>query len=300
MALARPIENFETGNFASYPWQFPGILPWTVVTTAPYEGTYCAQSGAITHNQSTKMSVALTVLTDGNISFYYKVSSEPNWDLLKFWIDGTKMGQWSGTVAWTQATYPVTAGSHTFMWEYVKDGTQSVGSDKAWVDQIIFPPVQSAVIPLGIVTASVPDGWVGKTYSQQLAATGGTAPYIWSDLNSSLVGTGLTLSSNGLLSGAPSHTGRIDFTANVQDQASGSTSKAYSFTVYLNGDADGSGAINISDAVYIIAYIFSGGSAPVPTGRGDVDCSSSINISDAVYLISYIFSGGPAPCVASK
>ena len=48
MILARPIENFETGNFASYPWQFPGILPWTIVTSAPYEGTYCAQSGAIT------------------------------------------------------------------------------------------------------------------------------------------------------------------------------------------------------------------------------------------------------------
>ena len=246
------------------------------------------------------MSVALTVLTDGNISFYYKVSSEPNWDLLKFWIDGTKMGQWSGTVAWTQTTYPVAAGSHTFMWEYVKDGTQSAGSDKAWVDQIIFPPVQSAVIPLGIVTASVPDGWVGKAYSQQLTANGGTVPYVWTDLNNDLDSSGLTLSTGGLLSGTPVKAKQINFTARVQDQASGTSNKAYTFMVYMNGDADGSGAINISDAVYIIAYIFSGGSTPVPTGRGDVDCSSSINISDAVYLISYVFGGGPAPCVASK
>ncbi len=65
---------------------------------------------------------------------------------------------------------------------------------------------------------------------------------------------------------------------------------------YIPGDANGSGAVNISDAVYLIAYIFSGGSAPEPLLAGDANCSGSVNISDAVYLIAYIFSGGPAPC----
>jgi hypothetical protein len=153
---------------------------------------------------------------------------------------------------------------------------------------------------LEIITATVPDGWVHKAYSQQMNATGGTLPYTWSDLNSNLVGTGLVLSSSGLLSGTPSHTGQIDFTANVQDQASGSTSRAYSFKVYLNGDADGSDTVDISDAVYIIAYIFSGGSAPVPLAAGDANCDHGVDISDVVLLISYIFGGGAAPCAASK
>jgi hypothetical protein len=151
---------------------------------------------------------------------------------------------------------------------------------------------------LGITTMSLPDGWVGKSYSQQLTASGGTAPYSWSDLNGNLVGTGLALSGSGLLAGTPSHSGQIDFTAKVQDQASGTANKPYSFMIYMNGDADGSGTIDISDAVYLITYIFAGGPAPNPLGRGDADCSSSIDISDAVYLIAYIFSGGPAPCVA--
>ncbi len=69
---------------------------------------------------------------------------------------------------------------------------------------------------------------------------------------------------------------------------------------YLCGDANGSGSINISDAVYLIAYIFSGGPAPSPLLAGDANCSGSVNISDAVYLIAYIFSGGPAPCAACK
>jgi len=66
---------------------------------------------------------------------------------------------------------------------------------------------------------------------------------------------------------------------------------------WLVGDADGSGSINISDAVYLIAYIFAQGDPPTPhpVGSGDADCSHSVNISDAVYLIAYIFSHGPAP-----
>ena len=62
------------------------------------------------------------------------------------------------------------------------------------------------------------------------------------------------------------------------------------------GDADGEGTINIADAVFLVAYIFSGGAAPSPLGAGDADCSGDVNIADVVYLVAYIFSSGPAPC----
>lgn len=62
------------------------------------------------------------------------------------------------------------------------------------------------------------------------------------------------------------------------------------------GDANGDNGIDVSDAVFLIAYIFSGGPAPNPFEYGDVNCDSAIDISDAVYLISYIFSGGSTPC----
>lgn len=45
----------------------------------------------------------------------------------------------SGTVAWSQASFPVAAGTHTYKFEYSKDNSQSSGSDCAWVDNIIFP-----------------------------------------------------------------------------------------------------------------------------------------------------------------
>jgi hypothetical protein len=62
------------------------------------------------------------------------------------------------------------------------------------------------------------------------------------------------------------------------------------------GDADGDRVITIADAVFLVAYIFSGGPAPKPEAIGDADCDSVITIADVVYLVAYIFSAGPAPC----
>jgi hypothetical protein len=65
---------------------------------------------------------------------------------------------------------------------------------------------------------------------------------------------------------------------------------------WVCGDADSNDIVNVSDAVYLIGYIFGGGPAPDPLLSGDADCNLIVNVSDAVFLIGYIFGGGPAPC----
>ena len=62
------------------------------------------------------------------------------------------------------------------------------------------------------------------------------------------------------------------------------------------GDANGDSFINISDAVYIVNYVFLGGEAPEPLSVADVNCDTKTNISDAVYLILYVFANGNDPC----
>jgi uncharacterized protein (TIGR02145 family) len=64
------------------------------------------------------------------------------------------------------------------------------------------------------------------------------------------------------------------------------------------GDANADGAVDISDVVFLIAYIFSGGDAPQPLLAGDANYDSAVDISDVVYLIAYIFSGGSQPYCA--
>jgi hypothetical protein len=64
---------------------------------------------------------------------------------------------------------------------------------------------------------------------------------------------------------------------------------------YVDGDADGSGGVDIDDVVFSIDYIFTGGQPPVPYEAGDADCSGMIDIDDVVYLIEFIFAGGSPP-----
>lgn len=55
------------------------------------------------------------------------------------------------------------------------------------------------------------------------------------------------------------------------------------------GDADGNGTSSISDAVFLVNYIFASGPAPNRDCAGDADGNGFINISDVVWLVRYIF-----------
>jgi len=61
------------------------------------------------------------------------------------------------------------------------------------------------------------------------------------------------------------------------------------------GDANGDTNISIADVVYIISYLFKGGSPPNPWIEGDANGDGNVSIADAVYLINYLFKGGPPP-----
>jgi len=65
--------------------------------------------------------------------------------------------------------------------------------------------------------------------------------------------------------------------------------------LYVHGDANFDGEVNVGDAVYIITHIFKGGLAPVPYIAGDANDDGRVDVGDAVYLIYYIFHGGPPP-----
>ena len=41
--------------------------------------------------------------------------------------------------AWQLFSTPVTAGVHTLMWSYEKDGSAAFGQDAAWLDAVTLP-----------------------------------------------------------------------------------------------------------------------------------------------------------------
>nr|MDA3813021.1 carboxypeptidase regulatory-like domain-containing protein [Candidatus Cloacimonadota bacterium] len=148
------VEDFETNNFETFEWQFGGNANW-IISTDAYEGSYSATSGNISDNQTSSLYLEVNVLAAGELSFYKKVSSEANYDYLRFFVDNNEMDSWAGDVSWSQETYTILAGEHTLKWEYEKDYSVSSGSDCGWIDYIIFPPI--GIEPIGIVAGDVTD-----------------------------------------------------------------------------------------------------------------------------------------------
>jgi len=105
----------------------------------------------------------------------------------------------------------------------------------------------------------------------------------------------MSVSNDSLVGTAPVDAENGTFRVVVSDEAV-SDSADVDYLVFLCGDADGSGGVDIDDAVFLITYIFAGGAEPHPPETGDVNCAGGIDIDDAVYLINYIFSAGPEPC----
>jgi hypothetical protein len=151
------VEDFETDDFSRFPWNSGGNQPWVITNIDPFEGMYSAKSGAITDNQTSDLSLQRDVISPDSISFYFKTSSEADYDYLKFFIDGTNSGQWAGETPWTRAVFPVAVGNHTFKWQYFKDGYVSNGSDCVWIDYIQLPAtVESGVHVSGSITYANP------------------------------------------------------------------------------------------------------------------------------------------------
>jgi hypothetical protein len=86
-------------------------------------------------------SLQATVVGPGPLTFWWRVSSEPGYDYLRFYLDDIQQPaapQISGSVAWQQKAIAVPAGIHTLRWTYSKDGVVSAGDDAGWVDQIVY------------------------------------------------------------------------------------------------------------------------------------------------------------------
>jgi hypothetical protein len=115
--------SFTTGDSAD----------WFGQTTTSYYDADSAQSGDISDSQDSWMQT--TVSGTGTVKFYWKVSSEEDYDFLAFYIDGSLQDRISGSVDWQQKTHTITtSGLHVLKWRYVKDDSADSGSDCGWMN----------------------------------------------------------------------------------------------------------------------------------------------------------------------
>jgi len=134
-------QDFESTSVGSLPAGFvtSGDANWEVETGDDVAGAgKAAVSQDINDNQDSIMEYTTTLAVDSRLSFYWKCSTEVNYDYLEFKIDGVQQAQISGTVGWTDVNFLVAAGARTFTWRYYKDGSVTHGDDHGKVDQIVI------------------------------------------------------------------------------------------------------------------------------------------------------------------
>lgn len=118
------------------------------------------------------------------------------------------------------ATFTPTRTAETFLFNSPA-GTESIGNAS------VPPP---APAPLVISTSLLPGAMVGSSYSQALAAGGGTLPYAWS-VAAGLLPGGLSLRADGAISGIPATTGTAAFTVRVTDGKGVSSARNFTLSV---------------------------------------------------------------------
>ncbi|MFH2057064.1 MAG: dockerin type I repeat-containing protein [bacterium] len=158
----------------------------------------------------------------------------------------------------------------------------------------LLPPVDSVANTIGIgyfdaMAAWIenPQGLIGTLYLKVDPAIPGESEFL---IDSASIGPALYFELTTVVNTYPHSVRPAPFSNR------GGANIVFPELPYLCGDADGDGIANITDAVFLITYIFSEGPPPEPLAAGDANCDGIPNITDAVYLITYIFGGGPAPC----
>ncbi|MGI9241868.1 MAG: hypothetical protein ACR2RV_13780 [Verrucomicrobiales bacterium] len=123
-------------------WTTSGDADWFPQEDESYSDGQAARSGAIGHHGETRLET--TVVGPGILTFRWRISSEGNYDWLRFRIDGENRIGISGGGGWRDVSsaypdgIPIPDGEHTLTWLYIKDGLTESGDDAGWLDEVVY------------------------------------------------------------------------------------------------------------------------------------------------------------------
>jgi hypothetical protein len=136
--VGRIRESFESSTFNVFPWINMSVKPWIITQSNSIDGNLSARSGAISHNAATTLMIRTYYPEPDTLKFFYKVSSEPNYDYLQFNLNDNEILKKSGETIWYKQAVEVPAGFNKMEWIYKKDNSVSQGADAAWIDLVDF------------------------------------------------------------------------------------------------------------------------------------------------------------------
>jgi hypothetical protein len=140
---------------------------------------------------------------------------------------------WNGGSSYSHLDYLTFAGTANRLMVYAITAATST-HDPGPVSEGLFEDlgwIIAGTAPTITSSGSLPPGTVGVAYSQTLTAVEGDAPYSWSISVGSLP-SGLSLSSGGVISGAPLAVANASFTVQVTGNDALSSTKGFSLAIH--------------------------------------------------------------------
>lgn len=190
-----------------------GSRPYTLTINAPGLALAPA-SGALTASYGTAFSQAF--VASGGVGPYTYARSSGSFP------PGLSL---SGA---TLAGTPTTPGTYTFDLTATDTGSSGAGAPFT-VTQSYSIVIAAPTLTLNPIT--LPNGTVGVAYTATFTASGGVAPYAYSVSAGALPG-GLSLASNGSLTGSPTGTGSFTFTVRAADANGQAVTRNYTMSVF--------------------------------------------------------------------
>ena len=191
----------------------------------------------------------------------------------------------AGTLSGT----PTAAGTYSFAARVTDNGSPAQSQTTSLSLTIAVPAL--SITPLSFVS-----GQSGTAYRASLAATGGTPGYSWT-LQSGALPSGLTLSTNGVISGTPSAAGISSFIVQVTDDGSPSQTAELSGSISIAAAPSSPAPSSTAEKLFLYPM------APVaPRGSYQTVTAVVNGIDDKT--VTWTSDGGsivgPNPCVANE
>lgn len=113
-----------------------GDADWVLQSGTTHDGSDAAQNNTVGDNEWSWFMAE--IIGPGDLSFWWKCSSEKDKDIFHFSIDDEEIARISGSQDWTQENITIREGIHVIGWGFSKNYGTSSGADCGWVDEVVW------------------------------------------------------------------------------------------------------------------------------------------------------------------
>jgi hypothetical protein len=245
-------------------------------------------SGSSLRSQATALNITTSTLSPAQQQSSYQATLSASGGAAPY-LWSIKSGSLPSGLSLTNATGQISGratqtGTFNFTAQVQDSSSPLQTATKAYTIAV----AQSSGSTLRVTTTSMPGGTVGSSYSQTLAATGGSSPYTWGVSTGSLP-AGLSLNATtGKISGTPSQQQTSNFTVEVSDSSRNTAQAALSIVISKPNSGSSGLAVTTTSmpgatvgTAYAMTFAATGGNSPYSWGitSGSLPAGLSLNSS---------------------